>query len=115
MAIDISRMRLYNQPMNSKKLITTVQREIRARRGKLRELSSRCGIPYSTLVKIGQGVARNPRIETIEALLLEFGILCTKSPTRPSKRGQSRALARQKLATSNKSLLHTKSDGNNGK
>ena len=62
-------------------LVSLVQKQIRARRGTLRDLAARSGVPYSTLVKIAQGAVRNPRIETVEALLRVFGVVCAVPPT----------------------------------
>ena len=62
-------------------LVILVQKKIRARRGTLRDLAARSGVPYSTLVKIGQGSVRNPRIKTVEALLRAFGVVCAVPPT----------------------------------
>lgn len=61
-------------------LVSLVQKQIRARRGTLRDLATRSGVPYSTLVKIAQGSVRNPRIETVEALLRVFGVVCAVPP-----------------------------------
>lgn len=65
----------YNAGMNTT-LAKTIRDEIRARRGALKELSERTGVPYSTLVKIGQGYIRNPHLATAEALMRDFGIVC---------------------------------------
>lgn len=56
-----------------------IRNGIQARKGNLQEVVDATGVPYSTLVKIGQGVVANPRIKTVEALMKHFGIQCSTS------------------------------------
>jgi len=45
-------------------------------RGHWRRLSQQSGVPYDTLCKVGQGVHKNPQVNTVSALhttLVEWG------------------------------------------
>lgn len=57
-------------------LAKTLRAEIQARKGTLKDVARRTGVPYSTLVKIGQGYTTNPTLSKAEALMREFGIVC---------------------------------------
>lgn len=104
MAIAIIAIDGYTCQMATTHLISIVRREIRVRRGKLRELSKRSGVPYSTLVKIGQGAVRNPRIETVEALLSVLGIVYATPLAPILKCVPHRKKAQRKVKLDNKPL-----------
>tara|TARA_B100000029_G_scaffold495222_1_gene559979 strand:- start:427 stop:615 length:189 start_codon:yes stop_codon:yes gene_type:complete len=46
--------------------------ELHKRRGEWREIAEASGVPYFTIAKISQGVTKNPRWQTIDALAKEL-------------------------------------------
>ncbi len=66
----------YNHRMMTSTLVETIRAEIQSRKGSLKAVAERTGVPYSTLVKIGQGYTTNPTLDTAEALMRDFGIVC---------------------------------------
>lgn len=53
-------------------ILATVRTRLEQNRGRLPTVAQESGVPYWTLVKIAQGVVRNPRVKTVQALIDYF-------------------------------------------
>lgn len=45
-----------------------VKDELHKRRGDWKQIAEKSGVPYFTIAKISQGVTKNPRWQTVDAL-----------------------------------------------
>lgn len=53
---------------NQEPILNFVKRKLTENKGLLTKVSRECDVPYSTLMKIAQGVIENPRIRTVQKL-----------------------------------------------
>ena len=53
---------------NPEPILDFVKRKLTENKGVLTKVSRECDVPYSTLMKISQGVIENPRIRTVQKL-----------------------------------------------
>ena len=59
---------MYGLIMAMENIKSTVIDKLKSSTGKLRHISSETNIPYPTLLKIGQGVIKNPGIDHMQTL-----------------------------------------------
>lgn len=53
---------------NQEPILDFVKRRLTENKGLLTKVSRECDVPYSTLMKITQGVIANPRIGTVQKI-----------------------------------------------
>lgn len=64
----INRLRISFMQPAPEQIFDFVKRKILENKGLLTKVARECDVPYSTLMKISQGVVANPRIGTIQKL-----------------------------------------------
>lgn len=52
----------------SKCILNFVKEKLVQNKGRLPAISRECDVPYSTLIKISQGVSTNPRVTTVQKI-----------------------------------------------
>lgn len=57
---------------NQEPVLDFVKRKLAENKGILTRVSRDCDVPYSTLMKISQGVNKNPRIQTLQKIADHF-------------------------------------------
>ena len=55
-------------------LLSFVLRNLESNKGRLREIASESGVPYSTISEINQGITPNPGVNTVQALADYFAM-----------------------------------------
>ena len=58
----------YSVQMNSEPILSFVLRRLAENKGRLREIASASGVPYSTVSKIHQRVTANPGVKAVQDL-----------------------------------------------
>lgn len=68
----LSRIGIIKMHQEIEPILVFVKRNLSENKGLLTKIAIECGVPYSTLIKISQGVIENPRIETVQKLFDYF-------------------------------------------